>query len=663
MEGRTPSEENPVTRIAQGSAQHRAIVLSGDGVKEVLVLGVWVIRLLVAQNAWATAELHDGENALAAYAFVLEDDTGTLTFDDVRGPAEHRFRPLAPGGENAGFTSSAYWLRFHVKNTTSSSSLIVDLRSTTMTVAELYDDAGNVRRSGASLPFGERDVAHATIAFRITLPVGEDRTFWIRQRTRDAVLLDPRMWPEGAFWQARAGERLRNGLCYGVIVGLAVYNLFLFFGTRDRNYLLYVAFQVTNGLAQAALDRYTFQYLWPGQPAWAGRSAMALGCLAMAAALAFARGFLDTRRGSPRLDAAMRVLSSAGLVLAAVWVVTDQTALKPLVGVHFLGSVALIAVAATVAATRAGAGNARVFLVAWTILLAGTVMAVLTALGICLAQDGYPLMKLGSAMEAVLLSLALASRINALTRDRERSQREILAAKTARIEALRRLVSGVAHEVGNPLNFARGGSDELAAQLDAIERTAPGDAAPARRAHKLVASGLARITLILDNLRRYLSVGDAEAVPTDLAREIDQALELAGQRLTGAGVRVEKQIEPLPPLPARPGELRLVMLNLIANAIEAMPGGGTLRVAARAGEHDVEVSMTDTGSGVDVAFREKVFEPFFTTRGETGGTGLGLAVAREIVMKSGGTIRVDDGDGGGARFVVSLPRLWQAGSR
>ena len=94
-----------------------------------------------------------------------------------------------------------------------------------------------------------------------------------------------------------------------------------------------------------------------------------------------------------------------------------------------------------------------------------------------------------------------------------------------------------------------------------------------------------------------------------------------------------------------------------------MPGGGTLCVAARASEHEVVVSMTDTGAGVDVADREQIFEPFFTTREQTGGTGLGLAVAREIVMRHGGTIRVEAGDRGGARFVVSLPRLGEASDR
>src|SRR5262245_21917423 len=101
-------------------------------------------------------------------------------------------------------------------------------------------------------------------------------------------------------------------------------------------------------------------------------------------------------------------------------------------------------------------------------------MTTVTALGLVAWQGGFHLMKLGSAVEAGLRSLALAGRITALTRDRERAQRELLAANTARIAALRRLVSGIAHEIGNPLNFARGGADELADQLDAIAARMPG---------------------------------------------------------------------------------------------------------------------------------------------------------------------------------------------
>ena len=647
-------------------------VLPCATVKGLLVFGVWVLPLFVAQWAGAAEALHDGnggprvvvledgKNALAGNVLVLVDDTGTLTFDEVRGRPVDQFRPLARTGENAGYSGAAYWLWFRVKNATGAPSFVLELDMTA--IAELHDDAGLARRSAASHPFGEREVPQGNIAFRITLRPGEEKAFWLQQRSNDTVVLDPVMWPERRFWESRSREQLLNGLCYGALIGLVMYNLFLFLGTRDRSYLLYVVFQVTNGLIQAALDRYTFQYLWPDHPAWAARSEQVLGCLALGAALAFAREFLATRRLAPRLDSPMRVLAIASLGFAVLGALSEHSGLKTLMGAHVLGSTMLIAVAATLVAARTGSTNARVFVVAWAVLLAGTVMAILQTEAILLSFNGFRLMKLGSAIEAVLLSLALASRINGLTRDRERAQREVLAAKTARIEALRRLVSGVAHEVGNPLNFARGGCEELEAQLDAIDHRAPGAERAARRAHKLVASGLTRIKLILDNLRRYLSVGDAEAVPSDLVHEIEQALELTSERLISAGVRVETQIDRLPALPARPGELHQVMLNLIGNAIEAMPGGGRLCVAAHAGDHAVEVSLTDTGPGVAAADREKVFEPFFTTRAETGGTGLGLAVAREIVMKHGGTIRVDDGDGGGARFVVSLPRV-QTGAR
>jgi signal transduction histidine kinase len=630
------------------------------------------------EDALATADLHDGRNALGAHAFVLEDPTGALRFEDVRDGRRQAFRRLAPGGENAGHSSSVYWLRFRVDNATASPSFILD--ATTMTgVVELYDEAGPLRRSGALLPFGERDVACANIAFRIALARGEARTLWLRQQTSDTVLLDPVVWSEPAFWNSRSRDFLVNGLCYGVLIGLAAYNLFLFLATRDRSYLLYVAFQVTNGLTQAALDQYTFQYLWPDHPLWAARSTAALESLSVAVGLAFARAFLDTGRRLPRLDAVLRALGIAGLVLAAIWSLGDPAllgwlggpgvvdaiilALVTLGSAHALCSVTLIAAAAAVVAARTGETNARVFVVAWAVLLAGTMLAALNTMGSLVSLAGFPLMKLGSAVEAVLLSLALASRINGLRRDRERAQREVLAANTARVEALHQLVSGMAHEVGNPLNFACGGSDELAAQLDAIERGAPAGPGAARRAHRLVASGLARIRAILDNLRRYLSVGDAETVPTDLADEIDQALALAADRLTRAGVRVDRQLGPLPVLPARPGELHQVMLNLIANAIDAMPGGGTLRVAAGAGERELELVIADTGPGVDAAHREKIFEPFFTTRRATGGTGLGLAVAREIVMRHGGSIRVEAEAGGGARFVVALPRPGQGGVR
>src|SRR5262249_35821612 len=155
------------------------------------------------------------------------------------------------------------------------------------------------------------------------------------------------------------------GLCYGVIAGLALYNLFLFLVIRDRSYLLYVAFQVLNGLTQAAMDKYAFQYLWPDHPVWARRSEQVLGCLAMAAAVAVARAFLEPRVRSTWLARPMRVLPIALATVAAAAALTDDSAVQMLAGALILVAIAVVVVAAIQASARNGTTNARVFLVAW----------------------------------------------------------------------------------------------------------------------------------------------------------------------------------------------------------------------------------------------------------------------------------------------------------
>src|SRR5262249_18535158 len=121
-------------------------------VRGLLVFGACILPLLVMHGAGAAAapheddsalaavELHEGKNALAGHAFVLEDETGELRFEDVRDSRNHPFRPLARGEQNAGHSRSTYWLRFRVRNATSSSSFIVEL-SMTPEVAELYGGA------------------------------------------------------------------------------------------------------------------------------------------------------------------------------------------------------------------------------------------------------------------------------------------------------------------------------------------------------------------------------------------------------------------------------------------------------------------------------------------------------------------------------------------
>jgi signal transduction histidine kinase len=134
----------------------------------------------------------------------------------------------------------------------------------------------------------------------------------------------------------------------------------------------------------------------------------------------------------------------------------------------------------------------------------------------------------------------------------------------------------------------------------------------------------------------------------------DRALLLAQDELAGKGLRVQRlEAAGLPAVRADGDLICQVLLGLLSNAAEAAPAGSEVALAAEARDGLIELAVADAGPGVPPELRGRVFEPFFTTRAR--GTGLGLAVARQIVEAHGGRIAVDEGAGGGARFTVRLP--------
>ncbi len=135
----------------------------------------------------------------------------------------------------------------------------------------------------------------------------------------------------------------------------------------------------------------------------------------------------------------------------------------------------------------------------------------------------------------------------------------------------------------------------------------------------------------------------------------------AGQHRAGArgsGVRIQDRLpESLPFILANAGEMEQVFLNLFLNALDAMPRGGRLTIGAGAEGPMLEVLVEDTGGGIPEAIRERIFEPFFSTKEEGRGTGLGLSVCLGLVRSHGGTISVESPSGGGSRFTLRLPAL------
>ena len=236
-----------------------------------------------------------------------------------------------------------------------------------------------------------------------------------------------------------------------------------------------------------------------------------------------------------------------------------------------------------------------------------------------------------------------------LAHETQRSVQEA-AQRTERLATAGKLAACIAHEINNPLEAA--GNLLYLVELSHLDEQA--------RAYLSQAQGeLKRVAEIATHtLKFYKQQHAPESV--NLAELFETALLLFQPRLEHGNISVERDWDPdISPLLCRAGELRQVLANLVSNAMDAMPFGGTLRLSLRVYGPDLEITVSDTGCGMAPEIQAQIFEPFFTTKGLRG-TGLGLFLSAEIVAKHSGTIEVQSSiepKQSGTTFRVRLPLL------
>jgi PAS domain S-box-containing protein len=237
-----------------------------------------------------------------------------------------------------------------------------------------------------------------------------------------------------------------------------------------------------------------------------------------------------------------------------------------------------------------------------------------------------------------------------LTEIRELEQRIINAEKLATVG---QLAAGVVHELNNPLTSISVYSDYLLKQSES-DGSRPSDAHKLRRIHE----SADRILRFSRELLAYARPRAEEPQILSVRALIERSLELCDHLITARGVSVQLDIAAqLPQLLGVGAQLQQVLVNLITNACHAMPeGAGRLTIAGReSAEGDVELEVADNGSGISPEHQGRVFEPFFSTKGEGHGTGLGLSIVRNIVELHNGRIQLTSELGHGTTFTLRFP--------
>lgn len=354
--------------------------------------------------------------------------------------------------------------------------------------------------SGERLSFNDRKSEYPAVNFQLFIKPGQTIQYIARIKSGEQMLLPIKIGKEKLINSEQSRKELFYGYYIGWVLVMLIYNLFIFLTVRDRAYLTYTFYILTVGLTQLVLNGYASKYLWPNAEWGASIASIIIPALSGVATVIFSRGFIQTKLYTPRID---KLLLGYLAIYAVILVLafTNKSHLAYVL-IDFNAASALILVYSAVVASRKGFRPAKFFLVAWVIFLIGVTLFALRNFGV-LAFDNLTnyALPIGSALETVLLSFALADRINQFKKEKEDSQHKMIAVmsenqrlieeqnvqlelkvheRTIDLEAankelnetlqnlkltqnqlveaeklasLGQMTAGIAHEINNPINF------------------------------------------------------------------------------------------------------------------------------------------------------------------------------------------------------------------
>lgn len=404
-------------------------------------------------QAWASTSPQDAVDAsrlgaqplaLTAHLDVLEDPGGSLTLEQVRAPAlAQQFTRSRLTGEalNFGITPSAWWLRLQVVNTSDQPiERLLEVAYARLSHLNFYapqsDGSYHTVETGTTAPFESRGYAHRHFVFNVPLPPQAEQTLYLRVASTTAFIVPARLWEPAAFHAYERSDYAVQAWYFGMAAAMVLFNLLLFVRLKDWLYLQYVGFALSMAFALAAQNGLVKEIFRLESPLWSDLCTSFGYSFALASGMLFLRRMVETRLLLPRLDPWLQGFVVFFLFSPLLFLVTGQALIKAAAVAYLLAMVAMMAVAVYAAWRRQR--SAYFFIAAFAVLGLGAVTNALRAIGL-LPSNVFTAnaMQFGSALEMILLALALADRFNQMRRERADMQAQLLATQKTLIDTLR----------------------------------------------------------------------------------------------------------------------------------------------------------------------------------------------------------------------------------
>ncbi|MNI05459.1 Sensory/regulatory protein RpfC [compost metagenome] len=607
---------------------------------------------------------------------VFEDAGGQATIDDIRAQAANgHFKPHHKATLNAGYSRSVFWLKidlhYRPTNPAAQRTWLLELAYPPLDRLDLYaPDTGGayrlVRQTGDALPFDSREIRQNNYLFDLSFTADQAQTVYLRLQSEGSIQAPVTLWSSTAFLEEQPVRLYVLGLIYGVLLGMLVYNLFIYLSVRDTSYLYYIFYIASFGMYQLSVNGAAVQYFWPNNPWWGNAATpFFIGCAGLFGSQ-FARSFLQTATLNRWLDRLLVALIAFGALVVGLSLMTSY-ALALRLATALALSFTVVIFAAGIFSWWRGLRVARYFIIAWSAFLLGGIVNTLMVLGylpnVFLTMYSS---QIGSAIEVALLSLALADRINAMREQQAQTlldagqKLEVLNQQLAHSNKLKdEFLATLTHELRTPMNGVIGSLElmqtvDMDPELEQYQQTAAGSARDMMR----MVNGILTLT--------ELQAGKLKANESTFSlRSVIDALRLQFEG-NASGKSLDFKVDVAPGLPDRvqgdSSKLAQCLECLLDNAIKfTRVGGVALRVTGKpvaSGRLALSFAVIDTGIGFTDLGEATLYQRFFQLDGsmtrEHGGLGVGLAICRQLVDLLGGQLTHRSEPGRGSRFQLDV---------